>query len=251
MNPKIRYEQNGASERHNHTKAVPWKWIGLVVLVVGLLIAVRVLPVTHWLTEFNQWIAHLGIWGILLFIVVYILATIFFFPGSVLTIGGGFVFGVFLGTVAVSIAATTGAALAFLIARYLARDKIEQKVGSNQKFKQIDRAIGEQGAKLVFLLRLSPVIPFNLSNYFYGLTAVKFWPYVLASWIGMLPGTLLYVYLGAASKAGLNAAAGQSSGHSPWEYVLFGVGLIATVVVTLWVTRIARRELSNTTVNQR
>jgi uncharacterized membrane protein YdjX (TVP38/TMEM64 family) len=104
-----------------------------------------------------------------------------------------------LGTVIVSIAATTGAALAFLIARYFARDKMEQKVGSDQRFRQIDLAIGEQGPKLVFLLRLSPLIPFNLSNYFYGLTAVKFRPYVLASWIGMLPGTLLYVYLGVVS----------------------------------------------------
>jgi uncharacterized membrane protein YdjX (TVP38/TMEM64 family) len=132
-----------------------------------------------------------------------------------------------------------------------ARDKIEQTVGSNQKFKQIDRAIGEQGAKLIFLLRLSPLIPFNLSNYLYGLTAVKFWPYFLASWIGMLPSTLLYVYLGAAGKAGLNAAVGQSSGRAPWEYALFGIGLIATVVVTIWVTRIARKALSNTAVNQR
>lgn len=94
-----------------------------------------------------------------------------------------------VGTVIVSVSATVGAALAFLIARYLARGKIEQKVSSNQKFKQIDRAIGAQGAKLVFLLRLSPLIPFNVSNYFYGLTAVRFWPYVLASWIGTLPGT--------------------------------------------------------------
>jgi uncharacterized membrane protein YdjX (TVP38/TMEM64 family) len=172
------------------------------------------------------------------------------FPASVLTIGAGFVFGVLLGTVTVSIAATTGAALAFLMARYFARDKIEQKLSSSRRFKQIDRAIGEQGPKLVFLLRLSPLIPFNLSNYFYGLTAVKFWPYVLASWIGMLPGTLLYVYLGAAGKAGLNAAVGQSSGRSPWEYVLFGIGLIATVVVTVWVTRIARRELAKSEVNR-
>jgi uncharacterized membrane protein YdjX (TVP38/TMEM64 family) len=244
-------EKNGDCEGHTYTKAVRSKWVSLGVLTVALFIAVRVLPITRWLTELNQWIAQLGILGILLFIVVYILATVLFFPGSVLTIGAGFVYGVFLGTVAVSIAATMGAALAFLIARYLARDKIEQTVGSNQKFKQIDRAIGAQGAKLVFLLRLSPLIPFNLSNYLYGLTAVKFWPYVLASWIGMLPGTLLYVYLGAAGKAGLNAAVGQSSGHSPWEYALFGIGLIATVVVTIWVTRIARKALSNTAVNQR
>ena len=242
-------ERNGNSKCRDQTKSVRWKWIGLGVLVIALFIAVRVLPVAQWLTEFTRWMAQLGIWGVLLFILAYVSATVLFFPASVLTIGAGFVFGVFLGTVTVSIAATSGAALAFLIARHFARDMIEQKVSSSLRFTQIDRAIGEQGAKLVFLLRLSPLIPFNLSNYFYGLTAVKFWPYVLASWIGMLPGTLLYVYIGAAGKAGLNAAAGQSSGRSLGEYVLFGVGLIATVVATVWLTRITRRELAKSKVN--
>ena len=228
-----------------------WKWIALAALTVALLVAARVLPVRQWLAELNGSVAHLGIWGIILFVAGYILATVLFFPASVLTVGAGFVFGVFLGTVIVSIASTIGAALAFLIARYVARDQIEQKLSSNQKFKKVDRAIGEQGAKLVFLLRLSPLIPFNLSNYFYGLTAVKFWPYVLASWIGMLPGTLLYVYLGAAGKAGLSGTAGQTSGRSLWEYLLFGIGLIATVIVTVWLTRIAHRELSKTELNHR
>src|SRR5260221_13617814 len=228
----------------------PWKWIGLAIVIIALLISVRVLPVTDCLTRFNYWVADLGVWGVLLFILVYIVATVLFFPASILTIGAGFIFGVLLGTMIVWIAATAGAALAFLIARYLARDQIEHKIANNPRFKRIDRAIGERGAKLVFLLRLSPLIPFNLSNYFYGLTSVKFWPYVLASWIGMLPGTLLYVYLGAAGKAGLSGAAGQTSGRSAWEYVLFGVGLIATVIVTIWVTRIASRELRKTEVNQ-
>jgi uncharacterized membrane protein YdjX (TVP38/TMEM64 family) len=137
-----------------------------------------------------------------------------------------------------------------LIARYLARDQIEQKIAGNPRFKRIDRAIGERGAKLVFLLRLSPLIPFNLSNYFYGLTSVRFWPYVLASWIGMIPGTLLYVYLGAAGKAGFNSATGHPYARSPLEYAFFGIGLSATVAVTIWVTRMARRELSKTEVNQ-
>ncbi len=228
----------------------PWKWIGLAIVIIALLISVRVLPVTDCLTRFNYWVADLGVWGVLLFILVYIVATVLFFPASILTIGAGFIFGVLLGTMIVWIAATAGAALAFLIARYLARDQIEHKIANNPRFKRIDRAIGERGAKLVFLLRLSPLIPFNLSNYFYGLTSVRFWPYVLASWIGMLPGTLLYVYLGAAGKAGLSGAVGQTPGRSPWEYVLFGIGLIATVSVTVWVTRIARRELSKTEVNQ-
>jgi uncharacterized membrane protein YdjX (TVP38/TMEM64 family) len=243
-------DRNANGELGARTKAIPWQWIGIGVLTIALLISLRALPVTQWLTEFNHWIAQLRILGVALFIAMYIVATVLFFPASVLTIGAGFVFGVLAGTVIVSVSATIGAALAFLIARYLARGKIEQKVSSNQKFKQIDRAIGEQGAKLVFLLRLSPLIPFNVSNYFYGLTAVRFWPYVLASWIGTFPGTLLYVYLGAAGKAGLTAAAGQSSGRSAWEYLLFSLGLVATVVVTVWVTRIARRELSKSEVDQ-
>jgi uncharacterized membrane protein YdjX (TVP38/TMEM64 family) len=237
---------NGKSEPGATKRAVPWKWIGLAVVIIALFTAVRVLPITDWLARFNYGVADLGIWGVLLFILVYILAAVLFFPASILTIGAGFIFGLLLGTAIVSIAATAGAALAFSIARYLARDQIERQVANNSRFKRIDRAIGERGAKLIFLLRLSPLIPFNLSNYFFGLTAVSFWPYVLASWIGMLPGTLLYVYLGAAGKAGLSGAVGQPSGRSPWEYVFFGVGLIATLVVTFWVTRIARRELSKT-----
>jgi uncharacterized membrane protein YdjX (TVP38/TMEM64 family) len=237
---------NGKSEPGATKRAVPWKWIGLAVVIIALCTAVRVLPITDWLARFNYGVADLGIWGVLLFILVYILAAVLFFPASILTIGAGFIFGLLLGTAIVSIAATAGAALAFLIARYLARDQIERQVANNSRFKRIDRAIGERGAKLIFLLRLSPLIPFNISNYFFGLTAVSFWPYVLASWIGMLPGILLYVYLGAAGKAGLSGAVGQPSGRSPWEYVFFGVGLIATLVVTFWVTRIARRELSKT-----
>ena len=245
---KRRNERGGNGKMPSPDKS-RWKWIGLASLAIALLIAAHVLPVRQRLAEFNDWVLHLGIWGIILFIAAYIVATVLLLPASILTVGAGFVFGVFLGAVTVSIASTTGAALAYLIARYVARDQIEQKLGSNQRFKQVDRAIGELGPKLVFLLRLSPLIPFNLSNYLYGLTAVKFWPYVLASWIGMLPGTLLYVYLGAAGKAGLSGAAGQSSGRSPWEYVLFGIGLVATVIVTVWLTRIAHRELSKRELN--
>src|SRR5215467_14246459 len=223
--------------------------IALLTLVIALFLAMRFLPVQQWLGSFNDWVGHMGAAGVFVFILVYAVATVLMAPGSILTIGAGFAFGLWKGFLAVSAGATIGASLAFLVARFIARDKIEAIAQQNEKFRNIDNAIGKQGAKLIFLLRLSPVIPFNLSNYFYGLTSVKFWPYVLASWIGMLPGTLLYVYLGAAGKAGLNAAAGQSSSRSPWEYVVFGIGLIATVVVTVWVTRIARRELARSEVN--
>jgi uncharacterized membrane protein YdjX (TVP38/TMEM64 family) len=230
-------------------RSFAWKWIALGALVVALFVAARVLPVTQWLQAFNQWVSGHGALGFGLFVLVYVAATVLFVPGFALTVGAGFAFGLLRGVIAVSIGSTIGAALAFLIARYVARQKIEAMAGKNERFKAIDRAIGEQGARLIFLLRLSPLIPFNLSNYFYGLTGVRFWPYVLASWLGMLPGTLLYVSLGAAGKAGLEAAAnGEAAARSPWEWALLGVGLAATLVVTLIVTRIARNALKMTQI---
>ncbi|MGC2579584.1 MAG: TVP38/TMEM64 family protein, partial [Terrimicrobiaceae bacterium] len=222
-----------------------WKWIAPVAVLVILFGAARLFPVTNWLEAFNEWVGDLGPLGIAIFIGAYVLATVLLLPGSVLTIGAGFVFGLGWGLFAVSIGSTLGAASAFLISRFVAREKVEAMAQKNENFRRIDRAIGAQGAKLILLLRLSPLIPFNISNYLYGLTAVKFWPYVLASWIGMLPGTLLYVYLGAAGKAGLQAASGADAGRSPLEWTFLGFGLVATIAVTIWVTKIARTALRN------
>ena len=138
----------------------------------------------------------------------------------------------------------------FSLLDFIARDKIEAIAQRNDKFREIDKAIGRQGPKLIFLLRLSPVIPFNLSNYFYGLTSVKFWPYVLASWIGMMPGTFLYVYIGTAAKAAVSAGAGGEAMKHGWQYWTFlSVGLVATITVTIWVTKIARDALRKTEIS--
>lgn len=217
-----------------------WLPIGLLAgLTVGLLVASQLLPVGDWLRSFNEWVASLGWWGVLFFMGFYLLATVLLLPGAPLTIGAGFIFGLGWGFVAVSVGATAGAAIAFLIGRFLAREKIEEMTQGNRKFQSVDRAIGQQGVKLIFLLRLSPLIPFNLSNYFYGLTAVRFWPYTLASFVGMMPGILVYVYLGTLGRAGVEVAAGGGEGRSPWEYVLLVGGLVATVVVTVWISKIA------------
>jgi uncharacterized membrane protein YdjX (TVP38/TMEM64 family) len=219
-------------------RKLPWKWIALTLVVAALIVTAHLLPVVDWLKSFNDWVGHLGPLGFVAFVAIYALATVLFVPGWPLTVGAGFTFGLVLGTVAVSLGSTIGAALAFLIARSIARKNVEAMTKKNEKFQAIDRAIGEQGWKLIFLLRLSPVIPFNVSNYVYGITAVKFWPYVLASWIGMLPGTLLYVYLGIIGKAGVEAASGGGR-RSDWQWVALGVGLLATIIVTFWVPRIA------------
>jgi len=192
--------------------------------------------------EFYAWIESLGVAGYGVYAASYILATVFFFPGSILTIGAGLLFGVITGSILVSISSVAGAALAFLVARYLARERIEKKFGKNRKFAAIDGAIGREGWKIVLLLRLTPLLPFNLSNYLYGLTSVAFWPYVLASWIGMIPGTILYVYIGSLGKTAAEAAAG---GADTGKLALNAVAFLATIAVTVYVTKIARKALKD------
>lgn len=227
-------------------KATTLKIVAAVLAAAALITASILLPVRQWLESFNLWVGGLGVLGPVVFAGVYILTTVLLLPGAILTVGAGFVFGLGWGFAAVSVGSTTGAALAFLIGRFLAREKIEAMTRDRPKFRSVDRAIGARGAKLIMLLRLSPLIPFNLSNYFYGLTAVKFWPYVLASWIGMMPGTLLYIYFGTLGKAGVEAATSADAGRSPLEWALLVVGLLATLVVTIWVSKIARKALKET-----
>lgn len=178
------------------------------------------------------------------FVGLYIAATVFFVPGLLITMAAGLLFGVVHGSALVSVASVTGASLAFLIGRYFARDWITKKAAHNSRFQTIDEAIGTQGAKVVFLLRLSPIFPFNLLNYTLGLTRISFGQYFLASWIGMLPGTIMYVYLGslAGSVAELAAGGGEKTSG---QWVLFGVGLLATIAVTVVITRLAKRALDD------
>jgi uncharacterized membrane protein YdjX (TVP38/TMEM64 family) len=173
---------------------------------------------------------------------VYVACALLFVPGSLLTIGAGLVFGVLWGTVVVSAASTATAALAFLIARHLARERVAAMARRHPRFEAIDRAIAEKGWQVVALLRLSPVVPFSVSNYLYGLTPVRFAPYVVTSWAAMLPGTLLYVWLGAAGGAA--ATAGRGDARDPREWALLAAGLAATVAVTVVLTRAARRQLA-------
>jgi|SRR5436190_2548003 len=225
-------------------KSTLGRLVVLIAIIIALFLAMKFLPVQQWLRSFNDWVGQMGVAGIFIFIGVYAVATVLLAPGAILTIGAGFAFGLWKGFLAVSAGATLGASLAFLVARFIARGKIEAIAKGNEKFRNIDNAIGKQGAKLVFLLRLSAVIPFNLSNYFYGLTGVKFWAYVLASWIGMMPGTFFYVYIGVAGKAAVSAAAGGEVVKHGWQYWTFiSIGLAATIIVTIWVTKIARDAL--------
>ena len=237
-------------EENNETPASqskPLAKVGLLAaVVIALFAASRFLPVEAWLKAFNQWIGDLGAAGLVIFVFAYAASALLMLPGAILTVGSGLIFGLGWGFAAVSVGSTLGASLAFLLGRFVARDKIRALTADKPKFRQIDRAIGERGAKLIFLLRLSPVVPFNLSNYFYGLTAVKFWPYVLASWLGMMPGTLAYVYFGTLGRAAAQSAADAGPERGPLEWTLLTVGLAATFAVTIWVSKIARNAVRQT-----
>jgi uncharacterized membrane protein YdjX (TVP38/TMEM64 family) len=215
----------------------------IVLAVAALAVAVRFLPVQEWLRRSLDWVSGLGPAGVVAFVVIYILACVFMLPGSILTLGAGAVFGVVKGTAIVSVASTLGATAAFLVGRHLARDRVARRIEGNERFRAIDAAVGREGWKIVGLTRLSPVFPFNLLNYAYGITRVSLRDYFFASWIGMFPGTLMYVYLG--SLAGSVAAlGGRGGGRTPAQWSLYLVGLLATVAVTVIVTRIARASLA-------
>lgn len=226
-------------EQTNKRPVVRWKWLLYLGVAIALIAAARYLHVQDLLRQVLNWVAELGPWGVVIFLAIYVVATVLFIPGSVLTLGAGAVFGVAMGSVYVSIASTLGATCAFLVGRYVARDAIARKIEGNVRFAAIDKAVAGEGWKIVGLTRLSPVFPFTLLNYAFGLTRVSLRDYVLASWIGMMPGTVMYVYLGSLAKA----ASGERT-RTPGEWALYGVGLLATVVVTIFVTRIARRALA-------
>ncbi|HXU29799.1 MAG TPA: TVP38/TMEM64 family protein [Thermoanaerobaculia bacterium] len=192
--------------------------------------------------RFAEWVQSLGAWGPLVFILGYVAATVAFAPAFLLTLAAGVIFGLVKGALYTFIGATVGASLAFLIARYGARRAIEKKIAGNPKFAAIDRAVSKEGLKIVSLLRLSPVFPFNLLNYALGLTKVRFLDYLLGCF-AMIPGTILYVYYGTAAGSLAEVASGKAGGQGATKWISLGIGILATIIVSTFITRLASKAL--------
>jgi uncharacterized membrane protein YdjX (TVP38/TMEM64 family) len=219
------------------------RWVAGGLVGIAVVAALLAFDLRSLLIGALKGIEGLGPWAAVWFVVIYIGATVLFLPGSALTLGAGALFGVVHGSIIVSIASTLGATAAFLIGRYLAREFVARKVATNPSFAAIDHAVADEGWKIIGLTRLSPVFPFSLLNYAFGLTRVKFGEYVLASWLGMMPGTVMYVYLGSLVRVGTSGGRQRT----PGEWALYGVGLVATIAVTVIITQIARRSLAKRT----
>tara|TARA_B100000927_G_scaffold22630_1_gene17192 strand:- start:16 stop:720 length:705 start_codon:yes stop_codon:yes gene_type:complete len=223
---------------------MPKKMLAFATLVLAVILSAVYLPVAEMLIGLFDWVDANRSISWLVYIVFYVLATVLVLPGSLLTLAAGFLFGLGYGFAIVSFASTTGATCAFLVGRFLARDWVAAKLQALPRFSALDKAVGEQGAVVVLLTRLSPLFPFSLSNYGFGLTRVKLGHYVLASWLGMIPGTVLYVYLGSIASNLTSIFTGDLA-DLPASNWLFYLGLVATVVLTIAITRIATRALNS------
>ncbi|NET29553.1 MAG: TVP38/TMEM64 family protein [Okeania sp. SIO1I7] len=221
------------------------KFFLLFIVVISLIIAAKYFNLPELLKNILIWIDTLGIWSPVAFIIIYNLATLLLIPGLVLTMGGGVIFGVLWGAIYVFFASTLGATIAFIIGRYISRDWVYQQLHQHPKFQVVDLAVVKEGFKIVFLTRLCPLFPFNLLNYAFGVMQVSLKDYILGS-LGMIPGTIMYVYIGSIAGDITLIGTSQQPTNSTVEltkWIINIVGLIATVAITIYLTRLAKKAL--------
>ncbi|KAG8373035.1 hypothetical protein BUALT_Bualt12G0129000 [Buddleja alternifolia] len=221
-----------------------FKFSLLLLLIVAVTIACFTLPVEKILKDFLLWIEqNLGPWGPLVLAVAYIPLTVLAVPASVLTLGGGYLFGLPLGFISDSIGATLGAGAAFLLGRTLWRSFVISKLNDYPQFRAVEIAIRRSGFKIVLLLRLVPILPFNMLNYLLSVTSVPIAEYVLASWLGMMPITLALVYVGTTLKDLSDVTNGWADiSKTRWAFIV--LGLVVSVVLMICVTRVAKNALN-------
>jgi uncharacterized membrane protein YdjX (TVP38/TMEM64 family) len=221
------------------------KLILIISILTIVIICAKIFPVKGLLYTALLWVKNVGFFAPIAFIIIYNLATVLLIPGSILTLGGGVLFGLFKGSIYVFIAATLGAIFAFLIGRYLSRDWVYQQMQRHPKFNAIEAAVAENGLKIVFLCRLSPILPFNLLNYAFGITQISLKEYILGSF-GIIPGTIMYVYMGSlAGDLSMIDMVTQTTMPQAYfaQWLMSAIGLIATVAVTIYVGNLAKKAL--------
>lgn len=229
------------ASRHSRSATRDWRgWVhwGAFALVLAVLCgAWLLLPLHKWMDVLQHWLQGLGPWGVVILVLILVFTTFLPAPDWPLPIAAGYVYGVWAFPLVYG-SIVFASILAFLAARHLFRDRLKGFLDSRAKYHAFDKAVGEEGWTVVALVRLSPIVPFNLQNYAFGVTAVGFWGYVIGTLVGLIPGTALYVYFGIFGK-GLG-----SGGTSPLEWTLLGVGIVATIGLGVLVTRKTQAKFS-------
>jgi uncharacterized membrane protein YdjX (TVP38/TMEM64 family) len=214
----------------------------LALVVAAIVAAAAVLPLTQWLVDGAAWAERHPYRAGALFVVAYTVAAVLAVPGTILTLGAGFVFGVPFGAALVSAGSVLGAIAAFLLGRFVTRNWVAERIARSPRLRALDTVTRRDGFTIVLLARLSPLFPYNVLNYALGVTAVRLRDYILGSWIGMLPAIVLYVYIGSLTKNFATLASGGLVAAWPGRALLIA-GLLATVVLTALIARRATREL--------
>lgn len=222
-----------------------WKLLGAAAVVAAVIVGARVLPLADWTIRLVELIRDSGAWGVLLFVAVYAVSTVAMVPGAILTMLAGFVYGPVYGLLVVVPAALLGATSSFLLGRTVLRDWVRRKMAQSPRTKALDQAIDREAFKLVLLLRLSPLVPFNALNYALSLSGISVSRFVLATLIGEIPGGWLYVYLGSlvTTAAELSTA---SAPQTPLRTFFYVAGFVATIAAAVVSGRIAKRALAGT-----
>lgn len=223
------------------------KYIAIASVIAALVIGYRYFPSQALMLHLLRWIEHLESWGPIAFIAIFNMATILFIPGSILTLGGGVIYGLMWGSIYVFMAAIIGAIVAFAIGRYISRDWVAGQMARHPNFKAIEEAVTHSGMKIVFLTRLCPIIPFNLANYAFGVTQVSFKDYIVGS-IGILPGTIMYVYLGSLIGDLTTICSPDLMWQNPQtetiKWLVNGISVVTTIGITVYLGKIAKSALS-------
>ena len=218
------------------------RWLLIGALAASFAAAIWLLPVSAWTVALAERARGTGATGVAIFVAAYIVGTILLVPGSILTLALGFAYGPVWGLVIASPASVAAATAAFLLGRTVLRGWAERRIGNSPRVRALDAAVQRRGFMLVLLLRLSPLIPFDVLNYALSLSGVSLRTFVVASFIGMLPGTALYVYLGSLAPAAAELSSAARHGGTT-RTVFYAVGLAATVAVAVIAARTAKHAL--------
>jgi len=213
---------------------------GLLLLATLIFALDRLLPLADAVARVQQRIMHLGIWSAICYPLLYACCNVLLLPGGLLSIGGGFFFGLWWGFLIVLVGNVTGAAMAFLISRWIGRRWLKQKLLRNPTMEALEPAVAREGWKIILLSQLHPLFPTSLLNYLYGLTRIRFRTCMLWVAIGQAPGLFLYAYIGTLGQLGLNLVRGTSHPRTA-EYFVWGGGFVLSAVVLLGLGRIALR----------
>ncbi len=206
----------------------------------------HVLPVADFVAAAQQRVMGWGFWSAICYSLLYAGCNVLLLPGGVLSIGGGFFFGLWWGFSIVLVGNVAGAAISFFLSRFVGRHRLGQKLLRHPHFEVLEPAVRREGWKLILLSQLHPLFPTSLLNYLYGLTAIRFRTCMLWVAIGRAPGLFLYAYLGTLGQLGLNLFRGKTHAH-PIEYLVWGLGFVSLIVLIMVLGRIALQALEQST----